>query len=62
MAKREQRRGAEIFMEGGGNLHEGGRKSLKRGAEIIKKEAEIRQKFRGGAQFIGFDNTTSDNT
>ena len=42
MANRGQWRGAEIFMEGGGNLHRGGRKSLKRGAEILEE--------RGGNQ------------
>ena len=37
MAKRGQRRGAEIFMEEGGNLHGGGWKSLKRGAEMFEE-------------------------
>ena len=46
MASKGQRRGAEIFMEGGGNLHGGGQKSLKRGAEIT-------QKWWGGAHGIG---------
>ena len=36
MTNRGQRRGAEIFMEGGGNIDGGGRKSLKSGAEIVK--------------------------
>ena len=33
MAKRGQRRGAEIFEDGGGNLGGGGRKSARSGGE-----------------------------
>ena len=46
MPKKGPLRWTEIFMEGGGNLQGGGQNSLKKGAEI-------RQKWFGGAHCIG---------
>ena len=46
MPKRGQWRGAEIFMEGGGNLQGGGRNSSRRGQKSDKK-------WFGGGHCIG---------